>query len=306
MRDMVMSKSFKKLICVLLCLITAMTISALSGKSIVSDFLSRATLGLQEVSAQASENLSAKSYDELLSENAELSKEISELRTQLVDYHDVKLENARLWKYYDLKRDYPEYKLLPATVVRRDPGADFYSFTINKGYSDGINEGDPVVTENGLVGWISGVDSSTARVKTILSPDAKVSAIDSVSRDSGIITGDVKLCDQNLTTMTKISAQNNMQPGDILITTGISGTYPPSIIIGEIKEIKYDGYDTSKYAVIQPFEDIRSVVDVVVITDFEGKGELSKDSLKDVAPDTPVNTSEPTATTPTDSAGEQP
>jgi hypothetical protein len=91
-----MSKSFKKLICVLLCLITAMTISAISGKSVVSDFLSRVTLGLQEVSAQASENLSAKSYDELQSENEKLSKEIAELRLakQQGENVDAKLKAA--------------------------------------------------------------------------------------------------------------------------------------------------------------------------------------------------------------------
>ncbi|MBE6737378.1 MAG: rod shape-determining protein MreC [Ruminococcaceae bacterium] len=305
MRDLIMSKSFKKLICVLLCLITAMTVSALSGKSVVSNFLSRATLGMQEVSAEASDNFSSKSYDELLEENKKLSSEVASLRTQLVDYYDVKLENARLWKYYDLKRDYPEYELLPATVVRRDPAADFYGFTINKGYSDGISTGDPVVTENGLIGWISGVDSATARVKTILSPDAKVSVLDSASRDTGVVTGSVKLCDQNLTTMTKISAQNTMKAGDIIVTTGVSGIYPPSVIVGEVKEIQFDEYDTSKYAVIKPFEDITSVVDVVVITDFDGKGELSKDSIEEVAPTISITTAPIDNTAPsTEFAGE--
>ena len=305
MRDMIMSKSFKKLICVLLCLITAMTISAISGKSVVSDFLSSITLGMQEVAATASSNASSKSYDELKSENDELTKKIAELRTQLVDYYDIKQENASLWKYYDLKRDYPQYDLLPATVVRRDPAGDYYSFTINKGYTDGISIGDPVVTENGLIGWVAGVDASTARIKTILSPDAKVSAIDSVTRDSGIVTGSVKLCDQNLTTLTKISAQNTMQKGDILVTTGISGLYPPSIIIGEVVEIKYDEYDTSKYAVIKPFEDITSVVDVVVITDFDGKGELSGESIDNAVPTTPESSAPAEkSTSPTEQAGE--
>lgn len=275
MRDLIMSKSFKKLICVLLCLITLMTISTLSGKSVVSDFLSRFTLGMQQVSASASKSASSKSYDELVQENDTLNSEIANLRAQLVDYYDIKQENARLWKYYDFKRDYPQYKLLPATVIRRDPNADFYAFIINKGASDGISTGDPVVTEKGLVGWVSAVDNSTARVKTILSPDAKVGAVDTVSRDSGIVTGSVELCDQNLTTMTKISAQNTMKQGDILITTGVSGLYPPSVIIGEVVEIKFDQYDTSKYAIVKPYEDITSVTDVAVITDFDGQGEIS-------------------------------
>lgn len=282
MKDLISSKSFKKLICVLLVIAVAVTITAVSGKSVVSSLLSSLTLGLQEVSAAVSEEANKKSYDELLEENKALQNEINELRTQLVDYYDVKQENARLWRYYDLKREYPQYELLPATVVRRDPNDDFYAFTINQGRSDGVNIGDPVVTEKGLVGWVSAVDASTSRVKTILSPDAKVGAIDSVSRDSGIVTGSVTLADKNLTTMTKISALNTMKQGDIIITTGITGIYPPSIIVGEVTEIRFDEYDTSKYAVIKPYEDITSVLDVVVITDFEGKGEISEGSVEDI------------------------
>lgn len=282
MKDLISSKSFKKLICVLLVIAVAVTITAVSGKSVVSSLLSSLTLGLQEVSAAVSEEANKKSYDELLEENKALQNQVNELRTQLVDYYDVKQENARLWRYYDLKREYPLYELLPATVVRRDPNDDFYAFTINQGRSDGVNVGDPVVTEKGLVGWVSAVDASTSRVKTILSPDAKVGAIDSVSRDSGIVTGSVTLADKNLTTMTKISALNTMKQGDIIITTGITGIYPPSIIVGEVTEICFDEYDTSKYAVIKPYEDITSVLDVVVITDFEGKGEISEGSVEDI------------------------
>ncbi len=303
MRELVTSKSFKKLICVLLVLILLMSISAFSDRSIVSNLISGITLGLQEVSATASKKASSKSYDELLQENEELNAQVAELRTQLVDYYDVKQENARLWRYYDLKREYPQYELLPATVVRRDPNDDFYSFTINQGYTDGIAEGDPVVTEKGLVGWVCGVDASTARVKTILSPDTKVGAIDNKTRDSGIVTGSVYYADQGLTTMTKISAQNTMEQGDIVISTGISGLYPASLIIGEVMEIKFDEYDTSKYAIIKPYEDIKNVIDVVVITAFDGQGEISQGTIEDATLPTSTST-QPTENTSEESAGE--
>ncbi len=282
MKDLISSKSFKKLICVLLVIAVTFTITAVSGKSVISSLLSFTTLGLQEVSAAVSKEANKKSYDELAEENEALNNEIAELRTQLADYYDVKQENARLWRYYDLKRDYPQYELLPATVVRRDPNDDFYAFTINQGRKDGVSAGDPVVTEKGLVGWVASVDASTSRVKTILSPDAKVGTLDSVSRDSGIVTGNVRFADQGLTTMTKISALNTMKAGDIVITTGISGIYPSSVIVGEVVEIQFDEYDTSKFAVIKPYEDLTSVMDVVVITDFEGKGEISTGSIEDI------------------------
>lgn len=299
MRDLLSSKSFKKLICVLLVLIISMSITAFSDRSVISGFLSTVTLGIQEVSAAVSEKLSNKSYDELAAENEELNKEVAELRSQLVDYYEVKEENARLWKYYDLKQTYPTYELLPATVIRRDPSDDFYSFTINQGRADGVSIGDPVVTDKGLVGWVSGVDASTSRVKTILSPDAKVGTVDVVSRDSGIVSGNVNFADEGLTTMTKIPAQNTMEAGDIIITTGITGMYPASLIVGEVTEIKFDEYDTSKYAVIKPFEDIKTVTDVVVITNFDGQGEISEQSVEDITlPAEAEDTgSEPTGTT---------
>ncbi|MBQ9743415.1 MAG: rod shape-determining protein MreC [Ruminococcus sp.] len=282
MREMLSSKSFRNLIALLMTIVILMLVSVVSDTSVVSSILSSMTLGMQEVSAAVSEKANNKSYDQLLEENQQMSSELAQLRTQLVDYYDVKQENARLWKYYDLKKDYPRYDLLPASVVRRDPGDDFYSFTLNKGSLDSVAEGDPVVTENGLVGWVTDVELSTCHVKTILSPDAKVGVIDSVSRDSGIVSGSISYADQNLTTMTKISAQHNMKAGDIVITTGISGLYPASIIVGEVTELHFDEYDTSVYAVIKPYEDITTVMDVVVITAFDGQGEISESPIESV------------------------
>ncbi len=279
---MLSSKSFKKLICLLIAIFLVMGISAVSDKSIVSSFVNSFTFGLQQVSASAGKKANEKSYDELLEENRYLTSEVADLRTQLVDYYDVKEENERLWKYYDLQKDYPDFELLPSLVLRRDPSDDYYSFTVNKGTSQGVSVGDPVVTELGLVGIVDKADSNTAHVKTILSPEVKAGAINVISRDTGIIRGNAKYCDKGLTTITKLSQQNTMKAGDILITTGTSGVYPPSVIIGEVQEIFYDEYDTSLYAVVKPFEDIKTLTDVVIITHFDGQGELSELPLEDV------------------------
>lgn len=282
MREMLSSKSFKKLICLLIAIFLVMGISAVSDKSIVSSFVNSVTFGLQQVSASVSKEAGEKSYDELLSENQALSSQVADLRTQLVDYYETKEENERLWKYYDLQKDYPDFELLPSMVLRRDPSDDYYSFTVNKGSNQGVSVGDPVVTQMGLVGVVDKVDSNTAHVKTILSPDVKAGAINTLTRDTGIIRGNAKYCDQGLTTITKLSQQNTMKAGDILITTGTSGVYPPSVIIGEVQEIFYDDYDTSLYAVVKPFEDIKNLTDVVIITHFDGQGELSELPLEDV------------------------
>jgi len=282
MKDLVTSKSFKKLICLLGVLALLLVLGAVTENNLLSSIVNGITLPMSEVSAAAAKEAVKPSYDELEAENQELEEEIAKLRTELADYYNVKQENERLWRYYDLKAENPQYDILPATVVRRDPNDDFYSFTLDKGKTSDVAVGDPVVTENGIIGWIYEVDAYTAKVKTILSPNAKVGVIDTVTRDSGVVSGNVLYADENLTTMTRISALNNLKEGDIVTTTGISGIYPAGLIVGEVKEIAFDDYDTSMYAVISPFEDIRTVIDVVVITSFEGQGEISQNSIEDI------------------------
>lgn len=296
MKDLITSKSFKKLICLIAVIVVLLIIGGVTENNLLSSIVNGITLPATEVSAAAAKEVSKPSYDELREENEELKAELAELRTQLADYYNVKQENERLWRYYDLKSAHPQYGILPATVVRRDPNDDFYSFTIDKGTTSEVSEGDPVVTENGIVGWVCEVDMYTARVKTILSPDAKVGVIDTVTRDSGVVSGNVLYADKNLTTMTRISAQNTLKEGDIVTTTGISGRYPYGLIVGEVKEVAFDEYDTSMYAVISPFEDIRTVIDVVVITSFEGQGEISDSGIEDITLATEPSSSEAVTT----------
>ncbi|MBQ7384904.1 MAG: rod shape-determining protein MreC [Ruminococcus sp.] len=290
MKDLVTSKSFKKLICLVGVMVLLLLIGAVTENNILSSIVNGITLPMSEVSAAAAKEAAKPNYDELEDENKELKEELAELRTQLADYYNVKQENERLWRYYDLKAENPQYDILPATVVRRDPNDDFYSFTLDKGKNSDVAVGDPVVTENGIIGWVYEVDAYTAKVKTILSPDAKVGVIDTVTRDSGVVSGNVLYADKNLTTMTRISALNNLKEGDIVTTTGISGIYPAGLIVGEVKEIAFDQYDTSMYAVISPFEDIRTVIDVVVITSFEGQGEISQSGIEDITLPTEATT----------------
>lgn len=253
------------------------------------------TNGLSQVSAEVSENLNKSSYDELLEENQKLAEENAKLREQVADYYDLKEENQRLWKFYNIKKENPTYTYVPSTVIRRDSNADFYSFTIDAGTSLGISVNDPVITENGLVGIVSECDASSSKVKTILSPEIKIGAVDSKTKDSGVISGSSRYCDDNLTMLTKISSENKIAEGDIIKTSGVGGLFPADIIIGQVKEFSFDDYDASKYTVIEPYEDIRKVSSVLVITDFNTKGQVSLEK-SDNSSDTKKSEKETSAT----------
>jgi rod shape-determining protein MreC len=275
MKDFFASKNNKILTFTLVALIILAIFTA-AGHNWLSTGFNALTVGLSSVTAAGSEQIHQKSYDELKKENEKLKREAADLRAKLVDYYDLKDENARLWKYYKIKKAHKDFELMPASVIRRDSADDFYSFTVDVGTASGVHAQDPVLTENGLVGFISSINGVTARVTTVLSPDLKAGARVKKTGDSGVVSGNTLYADDNLTTLTKIDANASVEKNDIIVTSGIGGVYPADLVIGKVSEIKYDEYDATKYAVIKPYEDIRNVTDVVIITDFKSKGEVAK------------------------------
>lgn len=273
MRNILHNKNLKVL-SITLVILTVMSVLSLGGNSVITSAVNGFFKGLFQVTASATASADTPTYDELLQENETLKQENAELREQLADYYDVKEENEKLREYYDLKKENPSYKIQPATVIRRDTNDDFYSFTLDIGSSQGVSVNDPVITENGLVGWVSQVDLGTCKVKTILSPDTKAGAVDKQSGDTGIVSGSTSLCDDNLTGFTKIAENNKIKEGDMIVTSGTGGVYPGNLIIGKVKEIKFNSYDTSRYAVIEPYEDIRTITSAAVITEFDTQGEV--------------------------------
>ncbi|MGN1130806.1 MAG: rod shape-determining protein MreC [Ruminococcus sp.] len=280
MKDFFANKSIRVL-AVTLAVILVLSIMGYAGSPVISTVTGFLTNGLSQVTYALSSAATQKTYEQLASENAELKEENADLRTQLVDYYDVKSENQRLWKYYNIKKENPDYTLVPATVIRRDSGDDYYSFTLDAGTAMGVHLQDVVVTENGLVGFISSINGANCKVTTILSPDIQAGAIDKKTNDVGVISGRAGYCDKNLTTLTKINTTGTIKVGDMIVTSGIGGIYPENIIVGKVKSTEFNQDDATKYAVIEPYEDIKTVTDVVIITDFKNKGEIKTQSQKD-------------------------
>lgn len=273
MKEFFSDKSVKILVATIAVIVVVAILGA-TGNPWVSSAFNFLTKGLSQVTAAASDAAGSKSYDELKEENEKLKKEAADLRTQLVDYYDLKDENARLWKYYQIKKAHTDYELMPASVIRRDTSEEFYSFTIDVGTASGVSEQDPVITANGLIGFVSSINAASAKVTTILSPDLKAGALSKRTKDTGVVSGNVLYTDKNMTALTKIDANATLQKGDIIVTSGIGGVYPADMIIGEVESIEYDEYDATKYAVVKSYEDIKNVTDVVVLTDFKNKGEV--------------------------------
>jgi len=213
--------------------------------------------------------------NELLLENAKLQSEIGELREQLSDYNEITAQNEFYKDYLGLKEVNPDFELSPATLISRDSDDPYGSFVINQGSSAGISLYDPVITEAGLVGYITDLGSSTAKVTTVLNPNLVIGALDNRTNDSGLVSGTLEYAENNQCKLYNLARSCSVAIGDYVVTSG-EGIFPDGLIIGSIEAIGSDEYNTSIYAVLTPFVDFSEIKNVMVITAFDGQGGLKE------------------------------
>ena len=280
MKDFFHSVGFKLLLGVVFVLFGVMLYTASAGGSGISDLLGIITAPMQKVSTIISNNANVaaenatRSREELIAENQELRRQIDELNTQLIDYYQLKLENEQFRSVLELKVDNQDFQFVSAAVICRDPNDVFYTFQIDKGAAAGISVNDPVITNSGVVGWVSSVTTSYARVTTILSADTSIAAVDKVNRETGVVSSNIEFAEQGVVKLGYLPSRDAVSEGDIIVTSGLGGLYPRDLPIGKVKEVFPEESDVTYYATVEPLVDVKTVRDVFVITDFEGQGEV--------------------------------
>lgn len=219
------------------------------------------------------------SNEELMLENSSLKAQVNELTEKLTDYDKTKLENEQYEKYYSIKEQNSDFLMQPATVISRNAEDPYGSFTIDKGALQGIQKNDPVITEEGLVGYVSEAYASYCKVTTVLDSAISCGGLDSRTGDTGVITGEINLAEKNKTRLTNILRSSGVAVGDYIVTSG-GGIFPAGLTVGQVEAIHNDQLNTSLYAEITPAVNFSELRDVMVITYFTGQGQIVSEAEK--------------------------
>ena len=199
----------------------------------------------------------------------DLKQEVGDLRSQLVDYENLKNQNELYKQFLELKEENPYYKFAEASIIGRDSADIYKSFTISKGSINGIKKGDAVLWGKYLVGVIDKVYPDYSVVRTILDVNFNVSAYEILSNEISFVTGNAKLAREGKCKMANLSSATKVSYGSIICTAGISTSMPKGLIIGTVDEIDDEATDISSYAVISPGVDIEEITSVFILTDFK-------------------------------------
>ncbi|MBR4909958.1 MAG: rod shape-determining protein MreC [Clostridia bacterium] len=282
MRFFFKSRQFKIIVAVVAAVLVLTATFAIIGNRMApqTDIIGSVTQPFRSLAARINEAINdiKTSYsggNALMMENAELTAEIDELRKKLADYDEMAAQNEDYKKYLNIKDVHPDFSFASANLIARDSDDIYRGFTINKGSLSGISRYDPVITDSGIVGYITEVGLTSSKVTTILNPQITLGAIDKRSGDSGIITGSLDLAKDGKCILKNLARSSSVAVGDYISTSG-EGIFPGDLLIGSIEYIGTDSINSSIYAEIKPFVKIDEIRSVMVITSFEGQLSESK------------------------------
>ncbi|HEX8622352.1 MAG TPA: rod shape-determining protein MreC [Allosphingosinicella sp.] len=175
-------------------------------------------------------------YVQAGSQNAELKRRLQEQRRRLIEAQATELENKRL------------KALLRLTGETRDPvavtrivGSSFASVrrlaTLSAGASSGVRPGQPVRSADGLVGRV--IEAGRWASRVLLVADSASNVPVRLVRDGtpAIATGHG---DGTIDLKTLEVGRNPFRRGDVLVTSGVGGVYPPDIPVAVVVSVQGD------------------------------------------------------------------
>lgn len=203
---------------------------------------------------------------ELRTENRQLQEENNRLVTENIRLKEFEAENATLRDLLKFTRNNPSYTTLAADVIGRDPSPYLSTVIINVGESRGLKPGMPVITGgSALVGRVLQVNPRTAKVQLLQDVSSAVNVMIQSSRATGLVRGQP----DGALVMEFIPQEEKVQPGDIVLTSGLGGDLPRALVIGQVSSIMRRDIDLFQSAVLRPAVDLNRIEVVLVITSFE-------------------------------------
>lgn len=217
-------------------------------------------------------------FDRINAENRILKDKIAELENKISATDAVIEENRWLYGYLGLKREHIDYEFEGARVIGREGGNYMTVFTLNRGSMHDIKPNMPVVTEDGIVGYVSEVGMNWCKVVTILETASSVGAYVERSGELGLVEGVYELKNNGICKMSYMPSDADIRVGDIILSSGIGSFYPRGLVIGKVTELVPDEYSRTIEASIEPAADLSDIRNVMIIKSFtaytvsEGEG----------------------------------
>jgi rod shape-determining protein MreC len=195
----------------------------------------------------------------------QLERALAELQVEIVRLREIEQDYYRLAGLAEYAAQNPEQSVVSADVIARDTSSYLRWIIINRGARDGIQVGDPVINDRGLVGRVEDVSANAAWVRLLIDPASIVNARLQTARAEGTLTGQL----QGNLNLGFIPQESQIEVGDLVLTSGLGGRYPPNIVIGQVVSVVRQPAALFQEAEVRPTVDFAQLDIVGVITSVQ-------------------------------------
>lgn len=197
-------------------------------------------------------------------DNLSLLEENRKLQNSIANLKETQQENIRLRKLLQFEEKF-NLQSVVARVIAKDVSTEFRSIRINRGEKSNIRRNMAVVTDEGIVGRILRTTQNTSDIVTVMDSNSAVDAVVERSRARGIVEG---MTDD--TCQLKYALRtDDIQPGDILISSGLGGIFPKGVGVGAVSKVNRKPYGITQEVEVKPSVDFSKLEEVLVILNGE-------------------------------------
>ena len=207
---------------------------------------------------------------DLVRENERLREELERLQTETAATEDAQRRLQELEEALGVKENRPDDVFVVADVIAQDPSGFKRALAIDRGSKDGLDEGMVVLSKSGsLVGVVSLVYEEFAWLRLISDPNNAVNIAvltggEEGSEARGVAVGDLR----SRLSLEMLPTEAQIQEGDLVITSGLGGNYPRTLLLGSVTSVEEKPQALAKRATMEPAADLSSLDTVLIITNF--------------------------------------
>lgn len=205
----------------------------------------------------------------VLDEKEALQIDISRLRSRVQRLEQFEVENQMLRRQLGFSVLSPRRLLLCEVVARGDMSGWWQTLRLNKGSDDNVAAGLAVIGIDGLIGRTVSVSKHSCDVLLITDPSCKVSCkvarngVFGIMRGAGaLLSSDVSLemlAAANPCELDYVSTSHELQPRDVIHTSGMGGVFPEGLPVGRVGKVRMDGSGLYQQAEVIPSANIGSL-----------------------------------------------
>jgi len=195
-------------------------------------------------------------------ENDNLKKTINHAIDKNNKYREIEISNFRLRNLLNFRKTMTN-QVLVAEVIGQDPSPWFKTITIDKGKSDGVEKGLPVVVPEGIVGQIIDISCNYSKVLLIIDQNSAVDALVQRTRARGLIKGQ----SDGRCLSKYVLRKHDIKVGDTVVSSGLDGVFPKGLRVGSVTEIVRRNSGIFQEVTVMPYVDFEKLEEVLVVLD---------------------------------------